>query len=156
QDHTVYITMLFAQNISYVLASHSLAKSPYRLEFRSAYFRRAARFAYPLVFSGVGLAAVSQGDRLLVGSVLDLPTLAIYSVMILTTTVPIGAVVRISSSLVLAGIYNAAADRERLRCRLLLYMRVMLILGVCFAFGVLGFVGIVVPFVFGPRFTLAN
>jgi O-antigen/teichoic acid export membrane protein len=156
QDHTIYIAMLFAQNISYVLASHWLAKSPYRFDFRSAYFRKAARFAYPLVLNGVGLAAVSQGDRLLVGSVLDLPTLGVYSVMMLTVTVPIGAVIQISSSLALAGLHNAAADRERLQCRLLLYMRIMLILGVCFAFGLLAFMNVLVPFVFGPRFTVAE
>jgi O-antigen/teichoic acid export membrane protein len=156
QDHTIYITMLLAQNISYVLATHYLAKSPYRVDFRSVYFSKAARFAYPLIFSGLGLAAVSQGDRLLVGSVLDLPTLGVYSVMILVTTVPIGAIVRITSSIVLAGLHNAAADRDRLRARLLLYMRVMLILGVSFAFGLLGFMDIIVPFVFGPRFTVAH
>jgi O-antigen/teichoic acid export membrane protein len=156
QDHTIYITMLFAQNISYVLASHWLAKTPYRLDFRSAYFRKAARFAYPLVLSGVGLAVVSQGDRLLVGSVLDLQTLGVYSVMMLTVTVPMGAINQICSSLALAGLHNAAADRERLQCRLLLYMRIMLILGVCFAFGLLAFMNVLVPFVFGPRFAVAE
>lgn len=156
QDHTIYVAMLFAQNISYVLASHWLAKSPYRLDFRSQYFRKAAHFAYPLVFSGVGLAAVSQGDRLLVGSVLDLPTLGVYSVMMLTVTVPMGAITQISSSLVFAGLHNAVADRERFQCRLLLYMRIALILGMCFALGLLGFMDVVVPFVFGPRFTVAK
>jgi O-antigen/teichoic acid export membrane protein len=156
QDHTVYITMLFAQNISYVLASHYFAKSPYRVDFRSVDFSKAARFAYPLVFSGLGLAAVSQGDRLLVGSVLDLPTLGVYSVMILVATVPIGAITRACSSLVLAGLHNAGTDRDRFQCRLLLYIRVMLIIGVCFAFGLLGFMDIIVPFVFGPRFIVAH
>ena len=154
QDHTIYIAMLFTQNIFSVLASHWLAKSRYRVDFKSQYFRKAAHFAYPLVFSGVGLALVSQGDRLLVGSVLDLPTLGVYSVLMLTVTVPMGAVIQISHSLVFAGLHNAAADRERLQCRLLLYKRVALILGVCFAFGILAFMNVVVPFVFGPRFTV--
>ena len=154
QDHVIYIAMLFAQNISYVLTSHYLAKSPYRANFRSVYFSKAARFAYPLVLSGFGLAAVSQGDRLLVGSVLDLPTLGVYSVMILVTTVPMGAIIRFSSTLVLAGLHNAGADQVRLQSRLLLYTRVMLIIGVCFAFGLLCFMDIVVPFVFGARFAV--
>jgi O-antigen/teichoic acid export membrane protein len=152
-DHTVYIAMLFAQNISYVLASHCFARTPYRPEFRSAYFRSAARFAFPLVLSGIGLAVVSQGDRLLVGSVLDVSTLGIYSVFILTITVPAAAITQICSSLALAGLHNAVADPERTRRRLQLYMRAMLILGVCFAFGLLAFMNIIVPFVFGPRFT---
>jgi O-antigen/teichoic acid export membrane protein len=156
QDHTIYIAMLFTQNLVSVLASHWLAKSPYRLDFKSQYFRKAARFSYPLLFSGVGLAAVSQGDRLLVGSVLDLPTLGLYSVITLAVTVPMAAIVQVSTSLVFAGLHNAAEDRERFQCRLLLYMRITLILGVCFALGVLGFMDVVVPFVFGPRFTVAK
>lgn len=156
QNHLVYIGMLFAQNISYVLASHWFAKSDYRLDFRSPHFRKAAHFAYPLVASGAGLAIVSQGDRLLVGSVLDVPTLGVYSVIMLTVTVPIGAIGQIFSSLALAGLHNAAADQERFQYRLLVYMRSMLILGSCFAFGLLAFMNVVVPFVFGPRFEVAN
>src|SRR4051812_27920649 len=96
RDHTIFIAMLFAQNISYVLASHLFAKAPYRPKVLSSYFYKAARFAYPLILSGVGLAVVSQGDRLLVGSVLDVPTLGVYSVLILTITVPAGAVTQIA------------------------------------------------------------
>jgi len=120
------------------------------------YFYKAARFAYPLVISGVGLAVVSQGDRLLVGSVLDVQTLGVYSVLMLTITVPAGAVTQISSSLALAGLHNATGDQERTERRLLLYARVMLILGVCSAFGLLAFMKTVVPIVFGPRFAVAN
>lgn len=156
QNHLVYIAMLFAQNISYVLASHWFARSAYRFEFRSTHFRKAVNFAYPLVASGVGLAVVTQGDRLLVGSVLDVPTLGVYSVIMLTVTVPIGAIGQIFSSLALAGLHNAAADQERFQYRLLVYMRSMLILGSCFAFGLLALMNVVVPFVFGPRFEVAS
>jgi O-antigen/teichoic acid export membrane protein len=155
-DHTIYLTMLFAQNVSYVLASHLLAKNPYRVAFRSQLFRKAAHFAYPLVFSGVGLALISQGDRLLVGSVLDLPTLGVYSVMMSTVSVPVGGIIQISSSLVLAGLHSAAADRERFHQRLLLYMRLALIAGICSAFCLLGFMQVILPFVFGPRFTITK
>ena len=91
RDHTVLLAMLFAQNISYVLASHLFAKAPYRPKVLSSYFYKAARFAYPLILSGE-LAVVSQGDRLLVGSVLDIPTLGVYSGTSVTITVPAGAV----------------------------------------------------------------
>jgi O-antigen/teichoic acid export membrane protein len=155
-DHVIFITMLFAQNISYVVASHLLANTPYSLNFRSAHFFKAALFAYPLVLSGIGLAVVSQGDRLLVGSVLDVPTLGIYSVLILTITVPASAVTQIFSSLALAGLHNVSDDRERRERRLLLYVRIMLILGVCSAFGLLALMNILVPLVFGPRFAVSN
>lgn len=156
RDHTIFIAMLFAQNISYVLASHLFAKAPYRPKVLSSYFYKAVRFAYPLILSGVGLAVVSQGDRLLVGSVLDVPTLGVYSVLILTITVPAGAVTQIASSLALAGLHNVSGNEARGQSRLLLYARLMLILGVCSAFGLLAFMNVVVPFVFGPRFAVAN
>lgn len=155
-DHVVFITMLFAQNISYVAASHLFADTPYSISFRSSYFYKSARFAYPLVLSGIGLAVVSQGDRLLVGSVLDVPTLGIYSVLILTITVPASAVTQVFSSLALAGLHNASDDSERRARRLQLYARIMLILGVCSAFGLLALMNILVPLVFGARFAASN
>ena len=155
-DHVIFITMLFAQNVSYVIASHLFASTPYSLAFRSSHFYKAARFAYPLVLSGIGLAVVSQGDRLLVGSVLDVPTLGIYSVLILTITVPAGAVTQIFSSLALAGLHNVSDDRERGERRLLLYTRIMLILGACAAFGLLALMNVLVPLVFGARFAVSN
>jgi O-antigen/teichoic acid export membrane protein len=155
-DHVIFITMLFAQNISYVVASHLFATTPYSISLRSSHFFKAARFAYPLVLSGIGLAVVSQGDRLLVGSVLDVPTLGIYSVLILTITVPAGAVTQVFSSLALAGLHNASDDHERRERRLLLYARIMLILGVCTAFGLLALMNILVPLVFGARFAVSS
>jgi O-antigen/teichoic acid export membrane protein len=155
-DHVIFITMLFAQNISYVAASHLLATTPYSVSFRSTYFYKAVRFAYPLVLSGIGLAVVSQGDRLLVGSVLDVPTLGIYSVLILTITVPAGAVTQVFSSLALAGLHNASNDNKRTERTLHLYTRIMLILGGCAAFGLLALMNILVPLVFGARFAVSN
>ena len=50
-----------------------------------------------------------------------------------------------------------SGNEARGQSRLLLYARLMLILGVCSAFcGLLAFMNVVVPFVFGSRFAVTN
>jgi O-antigen/teichoic acid export membrane protein len=68
------------------------------MKFRSPYFIKAFHFGYPLMVNGIGLAAMSQGDRFVVGSLLGLPTLGIYAVMTLVTTVPLGMIMRVTGT----------------------------------------------------------
>jgi O-antigen/teichoic acid export membrane protein len=155
-DHTIFLSLLIAQNLSYVIVSHWLATRPYRINFHNAHFRQAWTYALPLIFNGIGLAIMSQGDRLLVGTVLDVPTLGLYSVFVVVTTVPTGAALRIASSIFLAGLANCGADAERRKARLEIYSRATLAMGACFAFGIIGLASIVVPLVFGRRFVLSE
>lgn len=155
-DHTIFLSSLIAQNLSYVILTHWLASRPYRVNFHNEHFRQAWTYALPLIFNGIGLAIMNQGDRLLVGAVLDLPTLGLYSVFVLVTSVTTSVALRIAGSISLAGLANCGADAERRKARLEIYSRGTLAMGACFAFGIIGLANIVVPLVFGRRFVLSG
>ena len=74
--------------VGLVVATRLFATTPYRWRFRTPLFARAFYFGYPLTFNGLGLAVSAQADRFLVGAMLGLPALGIYSVLMLVTAVP--------------------------------------------------------------------
>jgi len=135
-----------------VVATRVFSRTPYRLRFRSPFFRRAFRFSYPLMFNGFGLAISAQGDRFLVGAMLDLPSLGVYTVLTLVTVVPIVVVSRIINTVLVAALFNAAEEVRRFDARLRLASRATPIIGASLAVGVLMLMNIVVPVVFGHKF----
>ena len=58
---------LIARAAVRVLASHILARRPYRLGWAAKHASRLARFAMPLMLNGLLLFILSQGDRVIVG-----------------------------------------------------------------------------------------
>jgi O-antigen/teichoic acid export membrane protein len=156
RSHEAIIASLFAQAIGQVAASQFLAGTPYRMNFRSRYFRQAVRFGYPLMINGLGLAVSSQGDRFLVGSLLGLPALALYSVATLVTLVPMNMVFRFVGTFMLAALYNVAnRTDESYAARVRLSARLVPIAGAVYALGIVTLLNIVMPLVFGSQFTLS-
>jgi O-antigen/teichoic acid export membrane protein len=157
RDHRVLLASLFAQTVGLVVASHALADTPYRLRLRSRFFGRAFRFGYPLMVNGLGLAVSSQGDRFIVGSMLGLPALGVYSVAILVTTVPVGMVARIGHTVLLAAFYNSERVSSSLYwARVRLAARITPLFYGVVGLGVLTLMNIIVPLVFGRNFVLSR
>jgi O-antigen/teichoic acid export membrane protein len=155
-DHRALTASLFGLAIGFATVSHLVARTPYRLAFRSPHFRKAFKFGYPLMLNGVGMAVSGQGDRFLVGSLLGLTELGIYSVVMLAIIVPISMVYRIMSSITSAALYNASASAENLRKRVILTTRLTPMIAALYAIGVLCLANIVVPLVFGPQFRVSQ
>ena len=80
RSHVAVIASLLGQAVGLVAASQWFSTEPFRLRFRSPEFIKALKFSYPLLLGGVGLAISGQADRLLVGGMLGLPALGVYSV----------------------------------------------------------------------------
>ena len=157
RDHKVILASLFAQTIGVVVASHALADTQYRLKLRSPFFLQAFRFGYPLLVNGFGLAVSSQGDRFIVGSMLGLPALGVYSVVTLVTTMPTSMVLRMVHTVLLAALYNAANISNKLyTARLRLAARAAPLLNGVFGLGILTLMNIVVPLIFGRHFILSR
>jgi O-antigen/teichoic acid export membrane protein len=156
-SHRAIIAALFGQATGQVGASHVLAETPYRIKFRSPQFARAFRFGYPLMFNGLGLAASGQGDRFVVGALLGLPALGVYAIAILVTTVPLAMIGRVTSTFVLAALYNASRRSDgAYPARVRLTARLIPLISASFALGILTLMNMVVPIVFGPQFTLSH
>lgn len=67
-----------AQYTVFVLMTHFLAKSPYRLSFSRPITRKIFAFGVPLILSGLVAFVGSQGDRVVIASQMGLRELAAY------------------------------------------------------------------------------
>jgi len=154
--HVAFVISLYAQVIVQVAASHLVSGVKYRVAFMTPRFFAAFRFGYPLMFNGMGLAASYHGDRFLIGGLLGLPELAVYSVVTLATVVPSGLISRVTGPINLAQLYNASKSQDgSYVARLRLSARVMPLIAAFYALGVIALLNIVVPLVFGAKFFLS-
>jgi O-antigen/teichoic acid export membrane protein len=156
RDHKAVLAFFVAQSIGQAIASRFVATTRYRLKFRSPYFVKAFRFGFPLMLNGMGLAAVSQGDRFLVGALLGLPSLGLYSVATLVTYVPTAILVRVAGTFTLSALFNAARERNEIyvaRIRLVAFFAPLA--AAAFALGIVTLMNIVTPLVFGRQFILS-
>jgi O-antigen/teichoic acid export membrane protein len=156
QGHNAITLSLLALAFGFVLASRVFSNTPYRLRFRSPFFLRAFKFGYPLMFNGIGLAVSAQGDRFLVGAMLDLPALGVYSVLTLVTTASISIVSRLINTVMVATLVNAAREARKFDARLRLASRLAPLIGAFLGVGFLTLMNIVVPLVFGHKFVASN
>lgn len=152
RNHDALLASLFAQSLLTTVMSHRLATQPFKINFRTPYFRRAWKFGYPLMFNGAGLAAVSQGDRIIVGALLGLPTLAVYSVSMLAATIPIGILFKVVGTFGLAALHNAKGDQMNARLRA--YATTIPILAGIYACALLIGLNPAVRLVFGQTFVV--
>ena len=155
-SHVALYVQLLGFTAGYVLATHLFCKTPYRLNFRTVLFARAFRFGYPLMFNGAGLAFSAQGDRMLVGALLGLPALAIYSVVLLATIIPMGMVIRMTSSITLAMLHNTSEFRSAYEARMKLTARTFPLIFTFYGLGIVTLANIVTPLVFGEKFRVSD
>jgi O-antigen/teichoic acid export membrane protein len=156
ENHYAYIAYLTIQSLVYVLASHFLASSLYRVNRRTPFVRKVLRFGFPLMLSGIGLAIVSQGDRWIVGSLMGLPFLGLYAVVTLVAYIPLSGVFKIQGAILFAGLHNANIESGQYDARLKLYCRAIPVIAAGYALGLLAFYDLVVPAVFGPRYVISD
>jgi O-antigen/teichoic acid export membrane protein len=155
-SHVAVLAFLLVHMAASVAASHLASAQPYRVRFRSPHFRRAWAFGYPLMFNGMGLAVAGQGDRLMVGALLGLPALALYSVALLVSVVPISLLFKVMGAINLASLLNASVANGQFEARLRLYARATPLIAAGYALGLLAFMNVAVSIAFGPRFVVSN
>ncbi len=154
-SHVAFLLSLYVQVAVQVAIDHMVAGVSYRFAFFTPNFYRAFRFGYPLMINGVGLALSAQGDRFLIGGMLGLPALAVYSVAGLATFVPTALTGRVMSAVTLAQLYNAPRTEDgRYEARLRLFARVVPMVAAFLALGIMALLNIAMPLVFGAKFIL--
>ena len=79
-DYRVMLGVILVQALLCVVASHLLARRPYRWTFNWTLARRKLRFGWPLLINGLLMFGIFQGDRVIIGSLFDMHTLGWYSV----------------------------------------------------------------------------
>lgn len=155
-SHYGFIAYLLIQSTAYTLSSHLLASISYRVEFRSEYLQKAFVFGFPLMMNGIGLALLGQGDRLMVGTLLGLPTLGLYAVIILAGLVPISGISRVLGPLFFAGLHNTQVNSREYDARLRLFGLIVPMIAGGYALVLVGVFKTVLPLVFGSRFMVSD
>ena len=156
ENHYGFIAYLLTQSLIYVVASHLLASSVYRVNHRTPFVGKALRFGLPLLLNGIGLAIMSQGDRWVVGSLMGLPFLGVYAVVTLAAYVPLFGLSKILGPILFAGIHHANTETGEYDARLKLFSRAVPAIAAVYALGLMAFYGPVVPVVFGHRYAISD
>lgn len=155
-SHYAFIVYLLVQSAAYVIASHLLAVDRYQIKIRTPFLQKALAFGRPLMINGMGLAVIGQGDRLMVGALMGLPTLGLYAVLILAGTVPISGLCRIIGPLQFAGLHNTSPESVEYIARLKLFSRALPMIAGCYALVLIAFLKPVVPLFFGTRYMISD
>jgi O-antigen/teichoic acid export membrane protein len=155
RDHRAILVILVIESLVYCVASHLLARKPYRLQSDRAVFFAALSFGIPLLANGIGLALFSQLDRILIGHWFDVSTLATYAVILNMTIVPIALIHRVLGTLGLSYVSSRMKGPSVLDDD---YLALVFVWGSVAAFYAL-FVAVTldgfIPLIFGSHFSVS-
>lgn len=87
-DYRVMLWAIIAQMVLMAGISHVVAERPYRLLLDRAIMAGSLRFGWPLLVNGILMFGVFNGDKLIVGRVLGMETLAIFAMGFTLTLTP--------------------------------------------------------------------
>ena len=105
-DHRAIVISFLTESISYVIASHLLARSRYHLKASRELIGKALAFGIPLMLNGIALACMQQFDRALVGHWFGVDMLAKYSVLLSIAVMPISLILRVFGTMSLSFILS--------------------------------------------------
>lgn len=87
-DYRVMLWAIITQIALMTIVSHIVAERPYRLLLDRAIMAGSLRFGWPLLVNGILMFGVFNGDKLIVGRVLGMETLAIFAMGFTLTLTP--------------------------------------------------------------------
>jgi O-antigen/teichoic acid export membrane protein len=153
-DHRAMIASFISEKITFLIASHVIAKDVYSLVSDRSNLRAALNFGLPLTLNGFGLAAFGQLDRFFVGHWFGVEALAAYAVILNVGVIPISLIAqtmgRLGVSFLLSDRKTPTALSESYRLMVLLYFLV----AVAYSFWVALSLDILTPLIFGPIFVV--
>jgi O-antigen/teichoic acid export membrane protein len=154
-DHRAIVAGFGIQLAAYLVLSHVLAESSYRIGWDRNVLRKALLFGLPLMLNGVGLAIMYQLDRVIVGYWFGVRELATYAVVFSLGVVPVNLISGVfggpSLSYLLSGDASDCDRSDRYRLLLGFYSIITSI----YALWMVSALDIVVPLIFGARFTVS-
>lgn len=97
-DYRVMLYAMIVQAVLTVIASHLLARQPYRLLLDRAIMAGSLRYGWPILVNGALLFAIYNGDKVIVGHELGMATLAIFAMGFTLTNTPLFVLERTTQS----------------------------------------------------------
>ncbi|WP_397419519.1 oligosaccharide flippase family protein [Phenylobacterium sp.] len=152
RDHTAVVYGLIARSIALVVASHLVARRPYRWEFAAVEARTFGVFAAPLAVNGLLLFLGTQGDRVVVGGALGPEALGHYSAVLLLAYYPTAMLGRFLSGLHLPQLSGAKTEPAAFATQHRSYAARMLLLSAAIIIGFALAGPIATPLLYGQGF----
>lgn len=152
RDYTSVVALTLVQAATSVMASHALAKSPYRAGISRDVLKRQLSFGWPILLSALPVVAVFQGDRIIVGRLLGMEALAVYSAAFMITMVPGLIANKVSHSLLLPAFADCARRGNGIKKRFQAALEGSTVFAALYlaAFCIAG--NAILPIVFGPQY----
>lgn len=155
-DHRVIILAYLVDAAVYVAASHILAHAPMRVIPDREMLRQALAYGLPLMLNGVGLALMSQADRMVVGRFFGMDILGVYAVVLGLAVAPTSLLLQTIGGLSMSML---ARSRDTPKRHLETYLWLAWFFALL-AFGYAAFIGltldVLVPFVFGKAYVVGT
>ena len=155
RDHRAIVASFLTESVVYAIASHMLARTAYRVWPDRTTLLVASRFGLPLVLNGIGLAAIAQFDRMLVGSWLGVQTLGTYAVILSLGLLPMAFFFRVVGPIATASLLarRDAASRNTQYASLLFLTEITSVLYALFVALTLDWL---TPLIFGESFYVSQ
>lgn len=116
-SYGIVVWLALAQAGTALVISHAVAERRYQVALQPGYLRRLIAFGWPIWLSALPLAAVYQGDRMIVGRYIGMEELAAYTAAFLVTMVPGLLAARVGNALMLPLLAEARGNRSEFQNR---------------------------------------
>lgn len=153
RSHVAILWGLGCRAATTTLVSHLMAERRYRIGYDRGHGPRLARYAAPLVVTGVMLFVGGQGDRVFVANQLGVRELGLYSAVLLLIFYPAAVLLRFMHALfvpLIAGARDDPAERNRIS-DILGSQTVVLAAAMTVGFAIVA--PFAVPVLYGARYT---
>lgn len=151
-DYSVVVWLALTQAAVAVGVSHALSERAYTVALDRNYLDRLIRFGWPIWLSAFPLAAVYQGDRMIVGGLLSIEDLASYTTAFMITMVPGLLAARVGNALMLPLLSEVRAHPLQFRQRYKVMFELVSILAATYLAFFVAAGGSLLPIVFGPNY----
>ncbi|MDB5661575.1 MAG: polysaccharide biosynthesis protein [Cypionkella sp.] len=88
KDYRVMLWSIIVQTVAVAVVSHWVAERPYRIAFDKLIVKQSLIFGIPLLFDGILLFIIFNGEKLIIGRELGMQSLALFSMSITLTLTP--------------------------------------------------------------------
>jgi O-antigen/teichoic acid export membrane protein len=151
RNFTAVVYGLLVRAIAGVAASHVLSQRRFIIGLDRTHMTELAKFSGPLMLNGLLLFMGSQSDRVIVGSMLSVKDLGLYSAVILLIYYPSSTLLRYLGAMYLPLVASGRAVAERQRAASLLGGQ-SIFLAMLMAIGFTFTMPMVVPLLYGDRY----
>ena len=153
RDFTVFLWLTLMQVLLETLLSHLLSHRRYQVVWNRYFVQRFFKFGWPLLINNLILYGIFNGDRFVIGSLLDDKSfLAVYSIAFSFALIPALMLANMNSSMLLPLFSRAQNDEAAYQHRFNVSCQIQSLVSGFFACFLILYGGWLVVFLYGARY----